>query len=358
MLSIQECVNKTIPQRKKIEEFMDSNRYFDAKECNPYEGLKRSTQRELQETLRKARLTDLLKEYLITPKGLTTGTLGAAGAQYLIPTWLSQKLYYASNTTDIVPLISADVFEPFGSQCTVPAGLLTAQTAGEGELPHSPTITAGGTLTLERLVVPSIITNEMIEDNQFGIVEWHIQQAGEAMGRLGSDKALAVLKTATDGYGAVVTATGANSAETLTGEILDLWEVVSTTDPTIRPIGNTMIITPEAYSHSVAVDATAAYFTTTIVPQPPATGFDLKFHNLDTIFSSSNELGTNTAGAMTLCKTIIFDRTIAMITGRKNWLRIENYANPIADLAGAVISGRQDSVTVVDAAIGVLTEKA
>jgi len=44
------------------------------------------------------------------------------------------------------------------------------------------------------------------------------------------------------------------------------------------------------------------------------------------------------------------------LTGRKRWLRIDNYAHPIDDLAGAVVSARQDSVTLHDDAIYVLTE--
>ena len=61
MLSIQEAVQKTEKQIRQVATFMDSHNYFDAQQCNIYEGLKRSTQRELSETLRNCRLRDLLK---------------------------------------------------------------------------------------------------------------------------------------------------------------------------------------------------------------------------------------------------------------------------------------------------------
>ena len=373
MLTIKEAVDKTRPQLAKVKEYMNYHGYFDAHECNIYEGLKRSTQRELSETLRHCRLNDLLKgfsrkelqglkEFLPTAGGLSTGYLGVAGAQYLVPTWVSQKLYQASTGEDIVPLISADVFEPRGGDCTVPTGILSAQYVGEGTVPHETVDSTGATITLKKITVPIIATTEMIEDNQFSVIEWNIQKAGEAMGRTSAELALTVLKTATDGYGTVVTG-AASASETKTTEILDVFEEVSRGDPIIQPVCNTMIITLEAWSHSatgveVAGGAAGDYWRGEPITQRlPAQGFKLVYHGMDTLFSGSRSLCTGGAGAaMTACKTLVFDRTQAMVTGRKNWLRVEKYANPIMDLAGSIVSGRQDSVTVVNCAIGVVTE--
>jgi len=370
MLTIKEAVDKTKTQLTKVRQFMDTKGYFDSQECNIYEGLKRSTQRELTETLRHCRLPDLLKglsrkelkEFYPTAGGLATGSLGTAGAMYMVPTWVSQKLYQASTGTDLIPLISADVFEPRGGDCTVPTGILSAQHTGEGTIPHETVDTSGATITLQKLVVPIIATTEMIEDNQFGIIEWNVQKAGEAIGRTASDLALNVLKTATDGYGTVVTG-AASASETKPIEILNVFEEVSRGDPIIQPVCDTMIITPEAWGHSasgveIAGGAAGDFWRGEPVTQKlPAQGFKLVYHGMDTLFSGSKSLCTGGAGAaMTACKTIVFDRTQALVTGRKNWLRVENYAHPIMDLAGAIVSGRQDSVTVVDCAVGVVTE--
>lgn len=368
MLTIQEAVDKTREQIPKIKDYMDRNGYFDPQECNIYEGLKRSTQHELAETLRQCRLGDLLKgltkqqlqglkEYMPTAGGLSTGSLGTAGAQYLVPTWMSQKLYQASTGTDIVPLISADIFEPRGGDCKVPTGILAAIVAGEGELPLSQLKANSATLKLEKYVSPIVATSEMIEDQEFGVIEWGIQKAGEAMGRTASDKALTVLKTATDGYGTKATEAAA-ADETLLEDVLNAFDAVAVADGIIHPICNTMIVTPEAWGHSLVLDATAAYYSTGIGTRPPAAGYDLVFHNFDTKFYQCSSLGTGgrDGTALTNAVTLVFDRNQAMVTARKNWLRVENYSNPVMDLAGAVVTGRQDSVTVVDCAVGVVTE--
>jgi len=67
-------------------------------------------------------------------------------------------------------------------------------------------------------------------------------------------------------------------------------------------------------------------------------------------------LATDAEGVFTDCVTLIFDRDNALVTGRKRWMEIKNYGDPVSDLAGAVVSCRQDSVTTYNDAIAVLTE--
>ena len=55
-------------------------------------------------------------------------------------------------------------------------------------------------------------------------------------------------------------------------------------------------------------------------------------------------------------KSVVFTKASALLSGRKRWLRIENYAEPIKDLVGATVSFRQDSVTIYDDAIAPYTE--
>jgi hypothetical protein len=52
----------------------------------------------------------------------------------------------------------------------------------------------------------------------------------------------------------------------------------------------------------------------------------------------------------------MFDKAYALLTGRKRWMRIENYSNPVRDLKGAVVTFRQDSVSIYNDSIGVITE--
>lgn len=355
MLSMQESLSKTEQQRKRVKHFMDKHGYFDHRECNLYEGLKRSVQRELQETLRKRSL----KEVLYGAGALTTGYPSASGSIYLVPTWLSQKLYHASAMTDIVPIISADVFEPRGGDVTVPVGKLTAHVVGEGPGPTSSYTGTGATIKLVKFKVSGIATGAMVEDNQFGLIEWQAQQAGEAMGRAGSNHALGVLKGAADGYGVQVTE-GAGADETTTLDFQNGIEGVSENE--YNP--NTAIITREAWQHSVQVNEIAGgaggdYGLAYTRMREPAPGFDMNYRGCDTLFCNYDELHDTAdleGAAFTACVTLVYDRRVAMVTARKNWLRLENYVNPVEDLEGVVVTGRQDGVTVVDEAIAVITE--
>ena len=86
-------------------------------------------------------------------------------------------------------------------------------------------------------------------------------------------------------------------------------------------------------------------------------GYELKTGRLHTFHSRTVLLATGGAGtAMTDCITMVFDRGSALLTGRKHWLKLENYSHPIEDLSGAVVSARQDSVTLYDDSICKITE--
>jgi len=61
-------------------------------------------------------------------------------------------------------------------------------------------------------------------------------------------------------------------------------------------------------------------------------------------------------GVMDNLVTVVFDKDYALLSGRKRWLRIENYSDPIRDLVGATVTARQDSVTIYDDSIAVITE--
>jgi hypothetical protein len=93
------------------------------------------------------------------------------------------------------------------------------------------------------------------------------------------------------------------------------------------------------------------------VQAPTSPMYDAWYGGYDVVLANSMQLGTAvTANRLTQGVTIVLEREIGIVTARNNWLRIENYSNPVEDLAGAVVSGRQGCGEIVDAAIGVLTE--
>jgi hypothetical protein len=205
------------------------------------------------------------------------------------------------------------------------------------------------------------VTKDMIEDNQFGLIDYHIEKAASAVTQLSNDLILTVLKTATDGVGTVNSSATGDADETkytggATSDILVAWSDVGND----RFIANTLVTTPESWEHSISQSTTAGTMDA-VAPVQIDKNFDLKLAvlNLDVVFSTSEILHDSADlvdAAFTECVNIVFDRNNALLTGRKRWMQINNYSDPVRDLSGVVVSFRQDSVTLYDDAIYVLTE--
>jgi len=206
------------------------------------------------------------------------------------------------------------------------------------------------------IVIP--IGQDLIEDGQWDLVEFHTRQAALAMGEKATDLALTVLKTATDGWGTVNGGASGDADETKYqgATDVDVLQCVQEVGAD-KWIADTMVTTAEAWAHSISTTGPAAVLPPWALPQT-AEGFHFKLTTLDTLIATNDSLhlSTDAEGTFTDCVTIVFNRENAMLTGRKRWMRIENFSNPIEDLAGAVVTGRQDGVTLYDDAIAVITE--
>ncbi len=190
----------------------------------------------------------------------------------------------------------------------------------------------------------------MIEDYQYGLLEYHVQQAGKAMGEYGTDSALNVLKTATDGDGTKESITTGTTDVTAIEELYDAFEEVGRN----HFVAQTVVTTPEAWADDVATGT-----ATGICATKPNDGFHTRLEPFDVLFSTSDYLHDSSDAEdaeFTTCVSLVFDRGSAMLTGRKHWLKIEKYSHPLRDLAGAVVSSRQDSVTVYNDSVCVVTE--
>ena len=362
MLSLQEIQqNDSIKSNlKKTEDFMDTNGYFESRECNIYEGLKRSIQRELAETLKHVNLAMLLsyvkkesiKEY-VTSTTLTTGTLGAGGINYLVPTYMTQKLYVAATAQDIAPAVSADVImDQPGDTLNLTAIVRALTVKGSTGSTGGATI-RGSEVKMERFTSPAIATTEMIEDNDYSLIETLTKAAGISMVKQSNDQILAVLKrvTGTLGFGdKTVEAAGADT--TTPANVAACAQEVAAGAAGIgiyHP--NVLVCPPEVWFDALT--------TTTGHPDihPPRNNqYYAWYSGLDVVQINSLQLGTVASNKLTNAVSIILEKECGIVTARKNWLRIENYSDPVKDLAGAFISGRQSCGELVDAAIGVLTE--
>lgn len=346
---IQEMVEHTEANLKKIKASMEEQNAYHPSDASLYEGLSRSVARTVRESLHEIPLQEFLDD--------TAATTGA----YLVAAKIHDELMYAAKQYDICPLIGRMASEWKGNSLSVDIAKddsykATGFSAG-GKLPDSNVAVVQATLTPISFGVKITLTNNLIEDGAFPMIEWHIAQAGKAIGREASDRAIAVLLTSDDGDGTVNSASTGDSDETK-------WTGGSTSDIAlaIRKLGDdefipdTLLCTNEAYMHSISIAAREIGHGNDL---SPVEDYNAKLGLLDVVLNNNKRLhasGDAAGAAMTSCVSVIFSRKNALLTGRKRWLRIENFSNPIEDLDGAVVSSRQDSVSLFNDSTFVLTE--
>jgi hypothetical protein len=379
MLSIQEMVARTEQQRRLVESYMDGEGEFHPQEASIFADQKASDYYELKQSIHNTPLREFLAK---------SGTTGIMGAAYLVPDKVHDILLTEAATTDLVPLISrAIVTEWRGGDLKIDVAdrALYGQfnTKGGGEAPYAGIDVMQPTLSPTTFTRNLALTDDLVDSAAFDLMEVYIQECARQLTERGNELALTVLKTATDGWGTVVGGLSGDANETkwtgaTTFGVDDATHAKSIvkllTDQ--RWIPDTMIVTTEAWEESilatfighveVAGGAAGDYgMPTTAFPTlktgDVTAGFDAKISvpALDIKFSNNAALHATyptDQTTMSDCVTIIFNRANALLTGRKRWMRIDNYADPRQGLVGAVVSCRQDSVTLHDNCIGVITE--
>jgi len=361
MLGIQEMVQKSEDQLKDVKHLLNAG-YFHPAEASILGTLehpqKLSVRLELEESLRNIPLREFLAKSASTK----------IGSAYLVPDKLHTDLMAATYQSDKVPLFAAQVVNGWkGGDLLVdiavrqPVGgakaeggkwsLYPKKFSSGGAMPQQTVETVKATLSPISFSVPLHIGADLVEDAGIApdIIQWHVTHAAQQLGQYATDLAIADLMAAADGDGTQCTVTTAGANTTTSGEVLEA----------LREVGsefwnpNTMIVTHEAWGDAITVTASHAG----VVLLPPPQGYDAKFQMLDTILNNSSSLCTDvTSGKMTVCVTLVLDRSAALLCGRKRWLKIENYGNPVADLQCAVVSCRQDCVTLYKDASCEITE--
>jgi hypothetical protein len=360
-LSIQELLEKTETQRREIRDAMDSAGHYHPDDASLFDGQKAEDRHLITDALRNIPL----KEFL--GRGTTLGDYLVAGKVY-------DDLIMYSQVTDKIDAISAHVLNGWeGANLDVivadKEGYI-GQRGASGAIMGTTTVSGGKGGTMVKcalspilLTINARITSDLIDDaiqgKQGDLLEFHIRNAAMVMGEMATEQAIDVLVAPPDCIGTV------NTGTTTSSGITKWTDTDGSIEDGIRKLGdcgwwaNTILITGEAWAHSVVSTITAGW-TGTIAPakQNP---FDAVIGYLNVIFSRYRTLGTVTTAAppvWTLCKTMVFDQKNALLTGRKRWMQIENYSDPVRDLAGAVVTSRQDTVSLFKDAIYVLTEKA
>jgi len=378
--SLQEIVDKTQAQRKIINANMDATKpAYDYFEANLTDGLSREDQAKVIKSLANIPLGNLIaaaapelglklraQEFLAK-----SGTTGIGGAAYLIPDKIHQVLFDSAVETDITPEISMMMIPPE----QIPGATLKVDVELDDKFkPYR--FSSGGQIADQQMQIkqPYLdftqpwginfrIANDLIEDSQFNMIELHIRRAGLEFGEFATNEALTVLKTATDGDGSVNGGASGNANETkfVGGGTTDLQSVFNEIHGD-KYTPTHIVAIPHVWVHSLV---STANITTSLASEPWAyeanvNGLPSKMLGCQVIWNHAECLATWTTASHIMhdAVTIMFAKPYALLTGRKRWLRIENYSDPVRDLVGATITARQDSITIYNDSIGVITETA
>lgn len=363
MLSITEMRDKTEKTSTQIKETLEHG-YFDYQAVNlwgtgynqsPEDRLKPAVVKEVWDTIKSAPLREFLAK---------SGTTGIAGAAYLVPTKIYQIMYDSAVEADIVSDISIAVIPSeqisgttINVDIAVDDSYKPKKHSSGGAMPTETIKTTQATLDFSTpWGINFKIANDLIEDAQFDVIEMHLRNAGREMGEYASNEALTVLIAGSDGDGTQNGGASGDGDETH-------FEGASTTDivDCLREnqldgfISDTIAMTHEAALHSIfasaGIDAAQpAMFWDKFV----AEGWPTQIAGMNIVYSDVDVM--NDSGAGTSCETLVFDKDYALLSGRKRWLRIENYSDPIRDLVGATVTARQDSVTIYNDACANITE--
>ena len=315
-----------------------------------------------------------LKEFLAK-----SGTTGIMGAAYLIPVKLHQTLYDAAWSLDITGDISAEVLGPDSipgttldvaiirkdsdAPNTAHASLVGAphdaymplKYSSGGELPDAALTTLKATLDFSNSFGYRFeLARDLIEDSQWDMFEAHIRNAGSAIGEYATNLATTVLKTATDGDGTV----NAEAGGTHTTTMLDIVTAYKA-NCYDKYIPDLLVTAPEAWFDGICQDTTFTAYANdwhnTAIADPVRTGLTLV--GMKVLWTTCAAIAIpNATHDGLLMNSVVCQKANSLLTGRKRWMRIENYSEPRRDLAGATVTCRQDSVTMYNDSIANVLE--
>ena len=372
LLSIHEMVDRTEEQRKAIQEYMDSSqRFFDHDQMSLLTGLGDEDKARIIETLRGIKLKHIMKhagpafgfktkEFLAS-----SGTSGLAGAYYLVPEKIYQIMFDSAVQADIVDQISIAVVPPD----EIPGQSMRVDIAVDGS--YKPQwFSSGGIIPTETIKTCKAdmdftnsfginfrIGNDLIEDSKFDLIEMHLRNAGREMGEFASYLATYELVNTSDGDGTKNTGTTTTAVTTSwTGDTT--YDIEKMIDEVVQDgyVSDTILMSHHSMMHSVirTLGSTSNQSEPWISNVVSTGGWPTRMFDHNIIYSEVDSL-TN-SGTYDPMKVVVFAKDYALLSGRKRWLRIEKYSDPIRDLIGATVTARQDSVTVYNDAAAVLTE--
>jgi hypothetical protein len=161
--------------------------------------------------------------------------------------------------------------------------------------------------------------------------------------------AIAIRTTGTTGYGVKQTAS-AGADTTIPTQLGTMCAQVAAPSQYGYYVPDLLMVTPEAWWDALITTAGHPEVTNGV------NGYQAGYGALNVVFINGSSLGTVASNRLTNAVSVVACKNCAFGISRKNWLKIENYSDPVKDLSGAVITGKQSMAELSCAAIGVLTE--
>jgi len=304
--------------------------------------MKQADREKIFESVRKIPLREFLAR---------SGTTGIAGAIYLIPTKVYQTIFDSAAGPDIVADISSMVLgsdQIGGTTMTVDIEVdgqyVPKKYVSGGQLPTETIQTLTSTLNFtEGFGINFRIANDLIEDSQFDVVEMHLRNAGKEMGEFASNEAATILASAPDGDGTKNTgAAEASNTYFVGGATNDVNDaIIANLDDGF--VSDTLLTTHHAALHSILQTSGTQYNEADLWSRYVNGGWPTQIGPLNIVYNDTAYMWHTSA---VRASTVVFTKEKSLLTGRKRWLRIENYSDPVRDLVGATVTARQDSVTI------------
>lgn len=379
--SLQEILTKTEQTRKEVESQLDQSKpSFHPLDGSIYTGLNDADKAGIYETLRSVSLGELLwklklTEYFGPSTTLTTGTTAAAGAPYVIPDKIYADLHEDARGTDLTPSISNMKPDVPGAtlkiDCENRDAFLPKFTSSGGEGPTETIAITQGTITPRTFSISPAITQDMIEDSQFDLMETHLRIAARAMGDwstkmclfpvMDDHRASATTYRIVGDYNTV----SAGGAYTYVSDLLEAEEALA-----LDGHPGDVFVLPSSGGTSTFFKGEGAG-----TPIPSLDILKMNFNGAESLGSAmgipiyrvindGTAAGKWASGAnqyyaglySTHWHALLMNKKDGIQTVRKRWLRIENYSDPIKDLKGAVISSRQGHLVAHADAVCVISQ--
>ena len=294
-----------------------------------------------------------IKEYLAS-----SGTTGIAGAVYLIPVKLYADLQTEAVQADVVAQISKVLLGPdqVSPGTTMKVDIAkdgqykVSQIAGGAIAPSESMETVQATLDFTPIYGINIrLANDLLEDSQFDILGLHTSEAGRQIGEKASDLAITVMYLSTDGDGTRNLITGDQAYAEWAADGSHTVEDGISLNLSDGYVPDTMLLTHKAYNYNLKGTSGIQYNESALQAAWLQSGYPTQLAGMNLVYSDTDYLSNNQA--YDTSKMIVFTKAYALLSGRKRWMRIENYSEPVRDLKGAMITFRQDSVTLYNDSI-------